>query len=566
MNHQIPDFLETQADFLSHLQAQLADKTPQEIGRRFAKFAQYIFLHTEIGQDFKLPEQRQETHDGGVDMRSESKKTSQLAYLQSKYTIKSVDEVDQIISKFRAFETSEKKNRQPQLFDDGQENEAKPIFVVITSSKVAGLVTKYRGCARPSVDYFQELEKTERLHFLDCEQVYQALLQAFKRSAEPPSSVELTFDTAFIRCDNVIVGILPVGQLRVMYQTFGDSLFLENIREWLGPHGGKQNRGSRESPNQAITRTLHDAPSRFLARNNGLTIRTKSVERKSDRIVVLKEASIVNGCQTTMAIVDAGEGIDAKVIVKIVETEDSWDVAQAANFQTNLERMELELARDLRPQLVRAEAQKSGVRFSSESTHRTAFSVIEELYSETISYEEYKSLFVGLFSRNPTNSFHNIYSELRGELLAALQACQQKENFYEKLFRINIAARSAAKKQFEKIDKTPVGDLFQRFWKEDRATYRSYVTLLALAYLADGKAGLPVRDFSGLLEFVDLVTERISSEESAMDHAYKCAFKAIALHILHRHPDKQEQLQTMFREIQDSKFDNLLAQARLIDS
>jgi hypothetical protein len=569
MKQESLEFLKSEVDFLAHLQAQLANLSPVDIGRRFARFSQYLFAYTEIGENYKLPQQRQETHDGGVDMEAEAKIGSGVAFIQSKYTIRSVDDVDQIISKFQSFESKKQKKRsQRGLFDSEESSEDDfPQYVVITSSKVDGLLTRYLSSGRASVPFYQDLKQKNLIHFLDCVKVYAALLNAYKRSTYLPTNVQLIFDTPFLRDGEVLIGITSVGRIRALYHDFGDSLFLENIREWLGPHGGKQtSKNNRESPNQAIARTLLDAPARFLARNNGLTFRAKKIKPLSDREVMLDEASIVNGCQTTMSIVDVGEGIEAKVVVKIVETDDSWDIAQAANFQTNLDRMELELARDLRPQIIRAEAQKTGLKFASESGHRTAFSVVEELYDETITYEEFRSLFVGLFSRNPSNSFQNNYSELRQELLASLQEYSDRDAFYEKLFKIHISAKSGAANQYSSVDGTDIGDLFQRFWKEEKANYRSYIALLALTYLGGQKVALPVANFSDLVLFIDIVLSEIEKDATALQKAYSYAFKAIALLVLQKHQDKKEQLQAMFGEIQNAKFSNLLTQTRVIAS
>lgn len=567
MKEESLDFLSSEADFLAHLQSQLANLGPVDIGRRFARFSQYLFSYSDVGMDFKLPQLRQETHDGGVDMEAESKFGGTTAFIQSKYTIRGVDDLDQIFSKFQNFELiSKKKKTQPGLFDaEDTSSSATSRYIVVTSSKIDGLLTRYAATGRASVDFFDRLKKSDLVHFLDAGKLYSALVNAYKRSTYLPTNVRLQFDTPFLRDGEVLIGITSIARIRSLYHDFGDSLFLENIREWLGPHGAKQTqKNNRESPNQAIAKTLMDAPARFLARNNGLTFRAKKITRISDSEVTLDEASIVNGCQTTMSIVDVGDGVDAKVVVKVVETDDSWDIAQAANFQTNLDRMELELARDLRPQIIRAEAQKTGLKFSSESGHRTAFSVVEELYDETITYEEFRSLFVGLFSRNPSNSFQNNYSELRQDLLGALQEHSGRDAFYEKLFRIHIAAKTGAVNQFSAVDGTDIGDLFQRFWKEEKANYRSYIALLALTYLGGQKVTLPVGNFSDLVSFIDVVLHAIESDPSALQKAYSYAFKAIALLVLQKHQDKKEQLQAMFGEIQSAKFSNLLTQTRII--
>jgi hypothetical protein len=564
MDNETLDFLASEANLLSHLQAQLTGLSPYQIGHRFARFVQYLYPYTEVGASFKLPQLRQESHDGGVDMEAEPKSGAKSAYIQSKYSIRSVDEVDQIFSKFQSFEAKNKNVPQASLFEDVNAPNELPIYVIFTASKIGSLVDRYKVSGRPSVNFFQKLVENEQIFLIDSGRLYAALLSAYKRSTQLPESVDLTFDTPYLRDGEVLIGITSVARIRELYEEFGDALFLENIREWLGPHGGKQVKGTRESPNQAISKTLHEAPQRFLARNNGLTFRAKKITVLANDRVILSEASIVNGCQTTMSIVDAGGGVAAKVVVKVVETDDSWDIAQAANFQTTLDRMELELARDLRPQIIRAQAQKTGMKFVSASGHRTAFSVVEELYDEAIVYEEFRSLFVGLFSRNPSNSFLNNYSELRQDLLASLQIFEEKDAFYEKLFRIQLETRKGAAKQFEAIDGTNIGELFQRFWKEEKANYRSYISLLALAYIAGDDVGLPISNFKEMTIFIDSVLRRIDTNSDALQNAYSYAFKAIALLVLHKHQDKQEQLQAMFREIQNAKFENLLNQVKLI--
>jgi len=559
-------FLQSESDFLAHLQAQLMGLAPGEIGRRFARFSQYLFCYTEPGRQFKLPQCRKETHDGGVDLEAESHEGERRAYIQVKYTIRSVDDIDQIISKLHNFdEMAKRKPKQISLFDVG-DCRSSAEFVIITSSKVDNLLSRYIDSERPSLKAYFELRDSGSLHIIDCAAMYEALRNTYKRSTSMPTDVMISFQTPLIRCGEVVLGIAPTAQIQALYNDFGDALFLENIREWLGPHGGKQtSKNNRESPNDAIVKTLNDAPARFLARNNGITIRAKRITLINDKTVLLDEASIVNGCQTTMSIVHFGEEVVANVVVKIVETDDSWDIAQAANFQTNLERMALELARDLRPQLVRAQAQRAGHRFSSESSHRTAFSVIEELYEETVSYEEFRSLFIGLFSRNPSNSFIGNYSELRQDLLAELQKFDSRDSFYEKLFTIHIAIKIAARKQYEKLAGKEAGELFQRFWKDD-AIYRSYIALVALAYVAGPEIELPAANFDGIISFIRKVIAEIEKDESALQGAYECAFKAAAIQVLSKHQDKNEQLQAMFSEIRNAKFGNLLSRARLIAS
>ena len=52
---------------------------------------------------------------------------------------------------------------------------------------------------------------------------------------------------------------------------YGDGLFFENIRDWLG--GGGE--GDQLSVNNSIAETIRSEPSRMLERNNGITVRFK---------------------------------------------------------------------------------------------------------------------------------------------------------------------------------------------------------------------------------------------------------------------------------------------------
>lgn len=142
-----------------------------------------------------------------------------------------------------------------------------------------------------------------------------------------------------------------------LYQTYGDGLFFENIRDFLGPESGRRRRDNRASVNANIIETARSEPYKMLARNNGVTFRAAVVERQGHTVVLVTGASIVNGCQTTMCIVHAGAlDEDCYLPVKIVETADAWEVARAANYQNRVNQIDLDLARYLRPQLVQKAA------------------------------------------------------------------------------------------------------------------------------------------------------------------------------------------------------------------
>jgi len=147
-------------------------------------------------------------------------------------------------------------------------------------------------------------------------------------------------------------GVMPASNLVQLYQEHGDGIFFENIRAFLGPTSGQVSPDQR-TVNQEIAQTIKTRPGRFLERNNGVSIKAKKVYVENGGKLKLVGASIVNGCQTTMTLVNANSPLnECGVAVKIIESDQAWDVAKAANYQNTVDRIDLELARYLRPQVV----------------------------------------------------------------------------------------------------------------------------------------------------------------------------------------------------------------------
>jgi hypothetical protein len=87
------------------------------------------------------------------------------------------------------------------------------------------------------------------------------------------------------------------SQLAALYNSFGDQLFARNIRGWLGARRGSVNAG--------IIGTVENTRDRgnFWAYNNGITIVCDDYEHDSKTgMLILFNFSIVNGCQTTVAL------------------------------------------------------------------------------------------------------------------------------------------------------------------------------------------------------------------------------------------------------------------------
>lgn len=267
-------------------------------------------------------------------------------------------------------------------------------------------------------------------------------------------------------------------------------LFFENIRDFLGI---AKDRPGRTTPNQEINRTVLEHPEKMLERNNGIVMRAATLDPgNTDCEVILSMGSIVNGCQTTLCLVESGD-IECFVPIKIVCTSDSWDVAKAANYQNSVEAIDLDLARHLRPQLAKRAAVHSGVLL--EGNNDTAFGVLDSLYDRRLTYTETRLLYIGLFSRTPNNLFAGNYTELRDKLI---ERFQKEDPLGTALFELLFTLQQAMKNGIEYAEKRYIGNAyaekFKRFYRDDSPNYRCFVAILALSSSVGINISEPISD------------------------------------------------------------------------
>lgn len=103
----LPEFLRTYVDFRQHIEELYEDLSNVEKGKKFATLvkdtlnSQERFLGLEANLNPKA------SHDEGVDIfwtNTENKRNE--AFCQSKFKVRGKDDLDNIISKFKAFEDS----------------------------------------------------------------------------------------------------------------------------------------------------------------------------------------------------------------------------------------------------------------------------------------------------------------------------------------------------------------------------------------------------------------------------------------------------------------------------
>lgn len=131
------------------------------------------------------------------------------------------------------------------------------------------------------------------------------------------------------------------SQLANLYNSYGDQLFARNIRGWLGSRRGSVNAG--------IIGTVENKKDRgnFWAYNNGITIVCDDYSHNPDTgLLTLTNFSIVNGCQTTVALHRSNKTSitdDVFLLTRVISPPDSSidQIIQFTNSQNLIRRWDL---------------------------------------------------------------------------------------------------------------------------------------------------------------------------------------------------------------------------------
>lgn len=521
-----PDYLQSYDALAQHFRAHLDGLLPIDKGRRFAKFVQRLVPQTEAGRAFDTPDlSEKESHDEGVDLTARGKDGSSLLHVQAKLWIDRVETLDNILSKFLAFSRATgKAKKQSELFPSDQ---VPRHFLIATLSPLENIRHRYEERELSSRQFYDELVRTRRLSFCDGTEVLGTLKAAYDKLAELPSRIVLNLETDAITKDSVYLGIINGRELRALYTALGDSLFFENIRDFVGIPSHLRDKG-RSSPNSEILKTLHDSPARMLERNNGIVFRADEVGwGESRQQLVLTRGSVVNGCQTTMCIVTA-ESDACSVPVKVVQSADSWAIAKAANYQNSVPDIDLDLARHVRPQLAKRAAARAGVQLHA--GQRSAFEIIDSIYDQRVTYDETRSLYIALFSKTPNNAFAGNYTELLAELIDRFyREDPYGDSTFDTLFLVQAATQEALRRAQQTFTSPAYAGLFDRLYKDDNPSYRSFISVLALCGAAKMNVAERQSDmgaeYARMCSFLGTVRVLIASQKDTFTIYYLHAAK-----------------------------------------
>jgi hypothetical protein len=517
----------------------------------------------------------------GVDIIFHDGESTYL-YVQVKWSIDSVDDLDLILSKFSNYyqkkHQDEPEDYQAQIeivfleentdFLVDKEEKQRIEFMIITLKKDCGkILSRYGEQKRPSISFYDSLVANRAFHIINGEQVFNLLKTNLSRFCGILPDVKLKLESNPIQVDNVFIGVISAETLANCYIENRESLFFENVRLFKGEDSGKKKAGkNREPVNTEILRTIVSEPDKMLARNNGITFRAQRVIPDSDdpSNLLLEKASIVNGCQTTYMVAKGIEqspqnGSTARVFVKIVETDSSWDVAEAANFQNRINQLDLKLARYLRPQIAIRAGMQSGVNVEYEA-ETEPFTLLEKLSVARTSYDDVKVLFLGLFSRSPSNCISANYTELRYSLLD--QFLQQRQaHFNDSILNLVIEVQSRSSIVSNKIA-SKLGDTFSELFKRflEKGSYRAFLTITAGCILVNKNIYEDIQ-LSDLESFL----EAVNGNEDELLAAYRSAFMTLANRTVNIKKSKEENLKDMYAEVSKAgtveNFGNLLTLA-----
>ena len=137
-------------------------------------------------------------------------------------------------------------------------------------------------------------------------------------------------------------GLIEIGSLVALHESYGATLYERNIRAFLG---------KRTPVNAAIRETLASHPEMFVYLNNGVTMLADTIEPKNKtgerRRLKLRGLSVINGAQTIASSAQfqrenpQSSIVDARVLLTIIKADSNGDfgkaVTRARNHQNPVE-------------------------------------------------------------------------------------------------------------------------------------------------------------------------------------------------------------------------------------
>ena len=303
----------------------------------------------------------------------------------------------------------------------------------------------------------------------------------------------------------------------------------------------------------------------MLERNNGITVRAESIERLDDgHTLMIHKGAIVNGCQTTMCLWQlqnvSSELQVAVKVVQVADTEAAWKIAQSANYQNFVGRMELELARFLRPQIVSRAAAKLGEGLKTD--RKDGLAAVLQSYTQTeVSYIMIRHLFVGLFSRRPNQLFQDNYTNFQMDVANHFyMQPDAQDHLFTTLFSAIKHGRDALTIATKKFANEDFARPFSRLLDADQPKYQAYLLLLALctSQRVDLSERTEAEQRSQLIsEFLSRCATALKDRPNEFSGAFLISYKELARITARPEEDSDKIVQRLSSRVRDAPFHDL---------
>jgi len=480
------DFLSSYIQFKQHLEGLWKDLSNVEKGMRFAELVSKT-LSTQDNFSGLKSTSTQHSYDQGIDMYWTDIDTNKQKILcQSKYSIYQKDDFDRIISKFQAFEANTNNTNKPEKKQLDLLSQAENIpetdshYYIATLSDLSFILQKYSQSNLSSISFYERLKSSGRIMVVDGEKLYQIFLSAYRKEVVLPQKIEFKSVGSIVSHENVHVGIMSASELVRIYKNSGEGIFFENVRDFIG-----LGKSDSLQINNEIFKTAKDKPQKMLERNNGITFKAKKLSIEDD-LIVLEQAGIINGCQTTACVFQANPQDNCFIVFKVVETEDEEDsltIAKTANTQNKIEKINLELSEYIRPQILKIALVEAGME-AQDPNSSTVPSLASTIALTKVFKSDLRYLFIALFSNKPRNTFRSDYALIRFEDLGkTCPTLEDKKKLVVLLARLlqisSQVLESLRTKETSEEAQNKVLKIFKRFF-EEKTGYKAYITVVGI--------------------------------------------------------------------------------------
>jgi hypothetical protein len=183
-------------------------------------------------------------------------------------------------------------------------------------------------------------------------------------------------------------------------------------------------------------------------------------------------------------------------------------------------------------------------------------------------YEDLRGLFVGIFSTSPNNIFDTNYLELSQEVISRFyENDPEGTQLLTKLFQIQqMANKSMQVLQTRMSEKNLTVSAFQRFFKDNKAAYRAFFTILASCSLSgidlSQKESDAEKRYLQVYEFLEKILGIIHNEPEKFQRYYRFAMNATTT-IIPPEKDTDAAKQLIWQVIRRANFGLLLERMQL---